>query len=168
MQFQAATKGFAPSLFRCSAPWVLTPWPLRSGSAERHLKRYLQGTGIFLVGDFSARPFKPYHRKRKPVLRVFASGRCVCLTAWHLGTRVYQSSRTSSGATNYLAADIGFPRCVTARLLARTVHLRTATLPLAGTPCSRCSAHAHRPCIVSSDSRGIGLSGAQLPYRSQV
>lgn len=39
-------------------------------------KCYLPGTGIFLVGGFSAQPFKLRHRIQKPYLRVSASGRC--------------------------------------------------------------------------------------------
>lgn len=133
------------------------------GRLRRALRRhYPPGTGIFLVGGFSAQPFKPRHRRQSPCLRVEAPDRCVALRRTS-GNQVLPVRHEIARCNQRTGRDSGFHRSLTTGWLVHVVHLRTATLPVASSPCSRCTASAHRPCIAGYGSRGTVLPGSPTP-----
>lgn len=125
-------KGFSPRLMPGPRIMVLQPQPLSFGSAK------CNGNVTFHASGFPFSTFQHNHlscaiddRNR---FRDSSTRSMLCLLRGTTsGNQVLPVQREIVSVTDLKAADNGFPRCVTARLLAHTVHLRTATLPLRGT-----------------------------------
>lgn len=146
---QAATEGFTPTLCHYPAPQFLRPQPLNKGSAEHTEDVPLRAPGCsYLVAfqrDRLSRAISNMNRSKG----VMHQADALPLRALHPGNRFCQSSKQMLGVTNLEDATPAHRRCLTARLLTCTVHLRTATLPLRVT-LQPLLANVHRPYIAGS------------------
>jgi len=139
---------------------VLQPQPLSLGSAKRNEGVTLHAPGFSWFSAFQRNHLSCAIDDRNR-FRCSSTRPMLCLLRGTTsGNQVLPVQHEIVSVTDLKAADNGFPRCVTVRLLAHTVHLRTTALPLRGTlqpllgkcsigPISRVLAHKAPACQVA-------------------